>query len=395
MLGGISSMADRRNFFLLVVSAFVSTVLSWTASKASEVKLVPGGPEKTLFKWDPMKCGESFIPDAPARAFRRADGRISLYATHFDNWTLVGATFDTLRPDCRATMRSSDYASQGMGSLWIEATYTEDGRNIVGLVSQDLTAKMKELGCDPAGKPGKCWLNNIIAVQSRDMGETFEPLATDKRVVASLGQSYSDSKTLRHGYFTTSNIVASEEFFYVFMYAQGEGVQKPGNCLFRTQSPLDPSSWRGWDGAGYNIVPRPNGRETGACQPVAPNILTHEIRSVSFITASRTWVAVFANRLKMGEEKEAVPGFYMSSSKDLLNWNAPTRIMETPTRPRIDSWERTTGYPAIIDPESRSRNFDTIDGPNPVLLYTVHHLKNGQGTMNRDLVYVPLRIESQ
>jgi hypothetical protein len=388
-------MAGREGFLWGVAGVFIAAVLLATAVEAGDLRIVPQGPEKTLFKWDPHKCGPSLIPDAPARAFRRADGKISLYATHFDNWALTGSDFDTLRPDCTPTMRSSDHEAEGLGSLWIEATYTADGKNVVGLVSQDLRAKVKELGCDPAGQPGKCWLNNIIAVQSRDMGETFEPLAADKRVVASLGQSYSDSKTLRYGYFTTSNIVASEEFFYVFMYAQGEGVQKPGNCLFRTQSPLDPSSWRGWDGAGYNIVPRPDGRETGACQPVAPNILTHEIRSVSFITASRTWVAVFTNRLKMGEEKEAVPGFYMSSSKDLLNWNAPTRIMEAPTRPRVDSWERTTGYPAIIDPESRSRNFDTIDGPNPVLLYTVQHLQNGQGTMNRDLVYVPLRIQAQ
>jgi hypothetical protein len=281
-----------------------------------------------------------------------------------------------------------------MGSLWIEATYTEDGRNIVGLVSQDLRANIKAQGCDAAGQPGKCWVNNIIAVKSDDMGETFAPLAPEKRIVASLGQTYSAKNTVRFGYFTASNIVAADGFFYVFMYAQGEGVQEPGNCLFRTDNPLDASSWRGWDGSDYTIVPRPEGRKVGGCRPIAPRVLTHEVRSVNYITQSKTWVAVFTNRLKVGSEREAIPGFYMSTSRDLLNWSAPSRIMAAPTRPRIDSNERITGYPAIIDPESRSRNFDTIDSSKPVLLYTVQHLKNGQGTMNRDLVYVPLLIEA-
>ena len=130
-----------------VASVFFGA-LSVGCVEAKQVQLVPNGPEKTLFKWDERRCEPSFIPDAPARAFRRADDRITLLATHSDNWSLTGDSFGTLSPSCKSVMRSSDYAGRGMGSIWIEATYTHDGRAIVGLASQDLTAQVKRAGCE-------------------------------------------------------------------------------------------------------------------------------------------------------------------------------------------------------------------------------------------------------
>ena len=114
---------------------------------------------------------------------------------------------------------------------------------------------------------------------------------------------------------------------------------------------------------------------------------------MNYITSAGVWVAVFADRRKLPGDDAPVPGFYVSTSKDLLKWTTPSRIKASPTRPRVDSHDILTSYPSIIDPGSQSPNFDTIDSSNPVLLYTVQHLKNGQGTMNRDLAYVPLRID--
>jgi hypothetical protein len=377
----------------LGVACFFLGALSVSGVEAKQVQVVPDGPEKTLFKWDERRCEPSLLPDAPARAFRRADDRITLLAAHFDNWSLTGDSFETLSPSCTPVMRSSDYAARGMGSMWIEATYTRDGRAITGLASQDLTTQMKQAGCEVRGLPGRCWLNNIVAVQSNDMGETFELLPEGKEVVAALGDAYRSDLTERYGYFTTSNIVGRNEAYYVFMFAQGEHMQPKGNCLFRTADPFDPLSWKGWDGTGFTVVPRLEKGAFVACRPVAPHILSHEVRSVNYITSAGVWVAVFADRRKLPSDDMPVPGFYVSTSSDLLNWTTPSRIKPSPTRPRVDSDDILTSYPSIIDPGSRSRNFDTIDSSNPVLLYTVQHLKNGQGTMNRDLVYVPLRID--
>jgi hypothetical protein len=88
-----------------------------------------------------------------------------------------------------------------------------------------------------------------------------------------------------------------------------------------------------------------------------------------------------------------VPGFYYSQSPDLVQWRPPRRIMRAPTRPRTDDPNLFMSYPSLLDPQSASRNFETLDSEDPVLLFTVQHLERGRGTMNRDLRYVPLRVE--
>lgn len=387
-------MGWRRWPTVMHMAVVIGLVALGPRAEADSVRLVPHGPERTLFQWTHSPCHAAIIPDAPARAFRRADGQITLLASQPDNWTLTGASLETLTTDCRPTLRSADYATQALGNMWIQAVYTHDGRHVVGLASESLTPFAKAAGCNPHGQPGRCWLNEIVAVQSDDMGQTFRPFPPSDRTVASLGRSYRPETTARFGYFTTSNIVAKDEFFYVFMFAQGEGVQAKGNCLFRTRDPFDPRSWRGWDGTDFTVAPQPQGDRVTACRPVAPRVLAHEVRSLTYIPRFRVWVAVFAHRLKLRGDKEPVPGFYLATSQDLLQWTLPSRIAAVPLRPRVDSPERFASYPSLIDPGSTSRTFDTLDSPHPVLLYTVQHLRNGQGTMNRDLNYIPLRIET-
>jgi hypothetical protein len=43
-----------------------------------------GAPE-TVFRWSDHACGDTMIPDAPARAFRDADQKVRLIATSFEN----------------------------------------------------------------------------------------------------------------------------------------------------------------------------------------------------------------------------------------------------------------------------------------------------------------------
>ena len=103
------------------LAAGLALVLGGSAA-AQPVTLSPAGEPRTLYRWSTDRCEDEFIPDAPARAFRRADGRMALLATHRENWLLVGADFASLKPDCRSVMRSSAQGPDGAGDLWIEAT---------------------------------------------------------------------------------------------------------------------------------------------------------------------------------------------------------------------------------------------------------------------------------
>ncbi|TDH61327.1 hypothetical protein E2C06_17645 [Dankookia rubra] len=356
---------------------------------AQPVGLTPAGGPRTLYRWATDRCEDEFIPDAPARAFRRADGRMALLATHRENWMLLGDDFATLRPDCRSVLRSS---AQGSGELWIEATYTRDGREVVALVSQDLSLRVRAAGCDRRDLPGRCWLNNILAARSADMGQSFALVPGPSGMVATLGDHYPAEARSRHGVFTTSNIVRHAGAYYMVAYLQAEARQPPGNCLFRTEDPFVPASWRGWDGRDFALdLSGPGGGRP--CVALAPQVLQSEVRSLTYVPGRGVWLAVFRGRLRLEGDAAPVPGFYYAQSRDLLAWEAPRRLWAAPTEARRDDATRVTNYPSLLDPASASRNFETLDSGRPVLLFTVQHLRQGQGSMDRDLQYLPLRMD--
>ncbi|HEY0419668.1 MAG TPA: hypothetical protein VGC80_09135, partial [Acetobacteraceae bacterium] len=360
---------------------------------AQTVTLSPAGELRTLYRWSTDRCEDEFIPDAPARAFRRADGRMALLATHRENWVLVGADFGSLKPDCRSVLRSSEHGPEGAGELWIEATYTRDGRDVVALVSQDLSRRTRAEGCDRRDLPGRCWLNNILAARSTDMGRSFSLLPGSSRMVATLGDRYPAEARFRYGVFTTSNIVHHGSGYYMLAYLQAEPMQPPGNCLFRTEDPFVPGSWRGWDGKDFSIDLAKPGGSGRPCASLSPRVLQTEVRSLTYVPGRGVWLAVFRGRMMLDGDTAPIPGFYYAQSRDMLDWQAPRRILAAPTQARQDDTTVVTNYPSLLDPESLSRNFESLDSGRPVLLFTVQHLQKGQGSMNRDLQYLPLRAD--
>ncbi|MFG1420176.1 hypothetical protein [Roseixanthobacter liquoris] len=355
---------------------------------AADLTIVPIGEPRVLYDWSAQRCDDEFIPDAPVRAFRRADGNIALIATHRKNWMMVGPDIASLKPVCASILDSAKEPA-GTGSLWIEAVFTRDGRHIAALLSQDLADEMKRTGCDPGGRPGRCWLNNILAAESTNMGDTFRVLEKSDRVIATLSDAYSEENQNRFGVFTASNIVSKDGFYYMIAFAQGERIQQTGNCLFRTADPMRPELWRAWDGVGFDLdMRRPPAQ---GCFPLQG--LVNEVRSLNYVTSAKKWVAVFAARLKLKGDDVPVPGFYYAVSDDLMDWKTPSRIMPAPTRPREQNMTHYWSYPAIIDPHSKRLNFESIDSEKPYLIFTSRKLIDGMGTMDRDIIYVPLNIK--
>lgn len=378
---------------LLLVVCTISVVPSF-ADARSGISITAPKPGVTLYKWNTDRCEDEFIPDAPARAFRRADGQIELIATHRENWMLLGPDIAHMHPFCRSILRSSLSSDDPTGKLWIEATYTRDGQDVMALISRDLSSQTKAAGCKPQGGADSCWVNEIVAARSTDMGQSFSLLPEKDRVVASLGTEAGKATSSRYGVFTTSNIVKNGKYYFMIAYVQGQKHQSMGNCLFRSSDPSKQQSWLAWTGADFNgkLTSSNASSSTDFCTPISPQILLHEVRSLSYLTSSKSWVAVFTGRYKLQDDKEKVPGFYFSTSDDLINWGNPKRIVALPVLPRKDSKTYVVSYPSLLDPESSSRNFDTIDHSSALLFYTLYHLKNGGGSMNRDLAYVDVDI---
>ncbi len=69
------------------------------------------GSEETVFSWPRDHCATLDYPDAPARAFRDAQGRTQLIASHYVTRRLIGRRLGRLTHQCAATMRSDRNAN--------------------------------------------------------------------------------------------------------------------------------------------------------------------------------------------------------------------------------------------------------------------------------------------
>jgi hypothetical protein len=372
----------------ICIGAFLGFACS--IASASEPILRAAGPSVTLYSAASSGCDKNFIPDAPARAFRRKDGSVVVTAPHYDNWILHGDGLLTVKPDCHGALLKSAYRQSVSGNLWIEATFTDDGQYVFALASQDLTDENERNGCKPKA-PGGCWSNNIVSLDSPNGGESYNVKSIRPFATANMN-AISDSK--RSGYFTTSNISSVAGVSYFLLYSEGLTNQPPGNCLFRSNAPTNPSSWFGWDGNAFTIQFFTSSLDFRPCKPIMR--VYSPARSLVYIPKYRTWITVFTARLKDQKvESQSRPGFYASLSDDLKKWSDPVLLLQEPLVPRLDSGDYIASYPSLIDPKSASQNFDSLDDTEPVLFFTVQHLSKGSGTMNRDLVYAPLTLLKQ
>jgi hypothetical protein len=348
--------------------------------------------EHLIFSWEGSRCQQYVTPDAPARIFRRADGKLTMYATHFYNWSLEGRSFSDLRTDCHVVLPSPGYESGNIDKLWIEATWSDEQRNVIALVSQDLSGFVEKDGCDSAIAPGHCWLNAITSARSSDMGRTFT--MDGAATVASISDSYDLHETNRSGFFTTSNIVNDDGSFYVLVFGQDQFKQPAGNCLFRSRDLGSPSSWKAWDGQDFNLaMSKTRQAPYLPCTIVSPNVLQSEVRSLNYLSKSKMWVAAYLARLKLAGDSEVTSGVYVAYSPDLIHWGNVQRVLSAPTDARLDKTDFFILYPSIIDPASRSANFVTLDSDRVYVTYTKRFIKRTGGPLNRQLNYIETTLE--
>ena len=361
----------------------LAAITSGIASLATgPVSIAPISQPQLLYDFSESACGANFIPDAPSRLFARSDGQMVLVASYIDNWMMTGASFGQLKADCHSTLPMTAYRDKVRGKLWIEGTHTADGRTIHAVASESLRTYAVSRGCD-VKLPGRCWVNQLTSLVSKDGGRSFSVLGP----LASFGEEYPTGQKSRFGIFTTSNIVKRGNAWYFLAYASA-GVKQPrGNCLFRSTDITDPKKWRVWDGSTFSIDPMRFERPCASTFPSSP------VRSISYLSGKKLWASLVSDTLKLPGEARATPGFFFMTSPDLLAWTKPVRIMSALLRPRIDSRDEIWYYPSLFDPLSKSRNFETIDHAEAVITFTSRRLRNGVGTLDRDLKFVRVKID--
>jgi hypothetical protein len=368
----------------------ICVLLGGLRSAEAQLSVEPAGPEQAVFLHDRDACRPEGIPDAPARAFRDADGRTHLFATHYINFGFVGRDLNSVKRDCRVVYQGGgdDNPAFFNDRGWLTSFWTNDGRTVEALVHNEFQANLRPWLC-PSRIYFECWYNAITAAQSTDGGFTFA--RQTGAVVAA--PAYRFDASVRHpvGYFSPSNIVTLRDFLYTMVWAADIGEQKLGVCLLRTNKPDDPETWRAWDGSGFNVrlgnpYREPPGAPAQFCALIDPANLRDHIESLVRHQPSERYIAVMG----FGGPR---PGFYTSDSTDLFHWSEPRKIMDTgPVVPGECDDRSVLAYPSLIDASSTSRNFETV-GDTAYLYYTRLHFRGCAGNLDRDLMRVPVAIK--
>jgi hypothetical protein len=393
--------------FLLGVTALfvVIAVFSYRALRADEAAppstlppLAIQGPEETVFDYTEDACSPIDIPDAPARAFRDAEGRVHLIASHYVTRAMVGPSLDSVRHDCRLLMKSDLDGDPARfdDREWITAPWTSNGRTVYALVHNEHQGH-KHPGQCPSGEYLKCWYNSITLARSTDGGRTFRQAPPPRHLIAAVPYRYRPD-TGPFGLFQPSNLIYRQDdgHWYALIHAEAFGEQREGTCVMRTANLRDPRSWRAWDGRQYAVTfANPYGSSgTGGhtCAPVSFEEIVGMTQSLTYNTYLDKYVLVSPAARPGPGRGGVVWGFYYSTSDDLIDWSPRKLIREAEMPFTFECGDANpVAYPSLLDPESPSRNFETT-GQRPWLYFTRFHYKDCRNQLNRDLVRVRVRF---
>jgi hypothetical protein len=402
MSTGAGARSRRRGCFLAIAACTLAALAAPSAAPAFTwaPNVQQTGPAETIFDWSVQQCASNNIPDAPAHAIRDARGFIQVYVSHWVNYRLMGRTFDSLTYNCHTLMASGESGDPSTfnNREWLGSFYTEDGRRIYALVSNEYQGNLYAGQCN-SGNYFRCLYTAMSGAVSYDYGDDYVNLP-NPLVRASAYQYFND--TGPYGANVPSNIVkAKDGYYYVLYHVEDYLAQPAGACLMRTRNLRDTSSWRSWDGSSFSL-PRKNPyvvvpmqrAETAICYPI-------DFPSIELMTQSLTWNTYFHKWLLVGnagkydpDRKQNVYGMYYSTSSDLIHWSDRKLLVEVPLPYTwVCGQEFPWGFPSVIDQDSRSPNFDTSDR-DFYLYYTLNNRANCVSGLDRDLVRVPISFLS-
>jgi hypothetical protein len=356
------------------------------------------GPETFVFDWSANKCEDNDIPDEAVRAFRSDTGQVQLMTSHFTNYRFLAPSIDgPYTHPCTKIMSSHNNSdpSKFDAKEWLASPWTPDGKTVYALTHMEFRANDYQSGCNSTAT---CWYNSITSAFSTNSGATFTHSPAPSNLVAAPPYQFVFNKG-PDGYFTPSNIIRSGDgYFYVMFRAQPEGVQQLGTCIMRTRDISDPASWRAWNGSTFSVqfvnpyVVTTN-QADHVCAPV-------DFNSIGTISESLTYNTYFKKYMLVGNSIGDVahgrpPGVYYSLSDDLLNWsNAELLMAAEITFSRDCNLPDPIKESSLLDANSTSRNFETV-GQTATQFYTWYHLDGCNGTLDRDLIRIPIQFSNQ
>jgi hypothetical protein len=390
---------------VLVWAAFLLPAAPAVAFVFNEPTVRQIAPETVPFDWSAHKCTNDDIPDQPARAFREANGTITLVDTHHTAWRNTTTNLTTLTHRCSPVMMNSHNnpdPSMYDDKEWIGATWTSDGTTVYAVTHSEYQGWRHASGgyCIRSGESiadrQKCWQNSLTLVKSTNGGSTFSHTTPPSHLVAGPSVRWVRGNG-PIGLFQPSQIVKGQDgwHYLIARVMGGTSPQPPGSCVLRTRNVADPVSWRGWSGSGFTVTfPNPylNTLDPAehVCRPVNIGTLSE---SLGWSTYFKKWVLVGS-----ADNADGVsgPGFYFFTSDDLINWSTAKLLMKAELPWSYQCADGPAYYrdPSLLDPQSKTRNFDTM-GQRPYLFFTRFNISSCTSSLDRDLIRIPIEFSNQ
>ena len=361
------------------------------------IKIV--GEEEIVYDWTIDRCAFDLIPDLAARAIRDSSGQVQLIINHIVSYRMIGPDLNNLNIDCSASVnQSKKNADPAMFSdnEWPASLYTEDGNTIYALIHNEYQGHT-HFGQCPQNDYFPCWSNTITMAKSLDGGESYQHiLEAPNHYVAGLPYQY-EAGAGPEGPRAPSNIIKAQDgFYYSFFNVTGHRSDDQWVCLMRTDDLNVPSSWRFWDGAGFEgrfINPYLESTENPMdhqCVPLDQDDIGHDLaNSINFSTYLNRYVLVGISADQI--DGREVWGFYYSFSEDLIDWTRRKLLLEIalPWTVEFPGSDVSHLYPTLLDPDSPSLSFETVDD-KAYLYFTRNNF--GHASLDRDLVRIPVQF---
>ncbi len=348
------------------------------------------GDPAVVYDYKSEHCDSTDIPDAPLRAFRRSDGMIVAFSTHYVNRRLIGSSLDKLNHDCQIVFRGSHSADPASfdDRTWIAATWTDDGRKVMVLGHNEYHAQEFAGQC-LFSIPSRCSYNAIVRLVSTDAGSSFA--RADLPRAQPIAAAPFPSRTAQGesgGYSNPTNLIQYYDGnYYTIIEESGVGAVAPGPCLFRTADLGAGKSWAYYDGTDF--VPsagNPYEKEVkrNACKPIAG--LSGAVGSITKIAGSKLFAAFTITSHKNIAEGGSVD---VAFSEDLIHWAGSRMIVKaTPYWERACPLGEKFNYPSVPDDSSPGMNFKSIGKSAYLFLVRMNCVDSNV----RDLIRIPLAV---
>jgi hypothetical protein len=348
------------------------------------------GPQEVVFDWTTDRCAPDDFPDMPVRAFRDASGQVQLNRSRPQNRRFIGPDLDNLVAECDVVLDSTldpDHANYD-DEEWIQALYTEDGQTIHAIIHN-------EDNCTPE-EGGTCWYQNMTYAVSADGGQSYQQPEPPGHLVAALPYRFEPGQGV-YGLVGGSNIVKGQDGYYYMLAMQASyGSYDLYTCLLRTPDLGDPTAWRAWDGQAFDMTfvnpyQQPDVRPAEhTCPAISFEQIRNTHESITYNTYLDRYLLVGSGVTH--EDGRQVWGIHYAFSDDLIHWSPLRLLVEMPLSAHYGpGGPDALAYPVLLDPDSRSRNFETSD-KDAYVYFQRFNYSSGVSPTDVDLVRFPIEF---